>query len=514
MSWDDSPSEFPKDKPPHPDTLLESTFFKSFEEKPPQNQQVQARAPREESITMTYVVSLLHALPFLFRAVPPPMVRKDGVLQTLEIHELSEISRELLAKNPLGRIPIPMPANPMYTNIYRSTVYAALHALPIALPHISMASTLITATYPFHYGWNHPVSFPISHSTPIPPIPVSRYTSLTETYYYSQSNNGVIIYKGDTQHTYNDKSYIPTLLRSKSDEPTDYPYGWTSGIEAYCQENGYHPECTNPIRRAFIEREFIARTIHDPSSLETLNDYLRTIYSNTVGHNLQWLYSSPTLIEDNVRERLALTRLYSQIDHQNGRVFHTRKGLRITIPEERWNNWQSFSPSSQKEFTRVAWAQLTQFDKYALMAGLRDGKLDDITLYFDFDDDAKHDQFWNTELDTVRRYYIELITRTGAFHCYNQYVMQELAYDNDPLHLPLTYCWETDGHPLHIFLPYSRLMLKWNSELHQWEYEDPDIFGRKPCSVCSIDMHEEFDCKPPSLAEPIDEFELEDGEIK
>jgi len=163
---------------------------------------------------------------------------------------------------------------------------------------------------------------------------------------------------------------------------------------------------------------------------------------------------------------------------------------------------------------QVAWAQLTQFDKHTLMAGLWDGKLNNITLYFDFDNDAKHNQFWNTELDTVHCYYVKLITCTGTFHCYNQYIMQELAYDNEPLHLPLTYCWETDGHPIHIFLPYSHLMLKWNSKLNKWEYESPDDFGHKPYSMCSINMHEESSCSPPSLAEPIDKFKLEDGEVR
>jgi hypothetical protein len=398
--------------------------------------------------------------------------------------------------------------------MHRSAICAALHALPIGLPYISMASTLITATYPFHYGWNHPVSFPMSHITPIHPIPASRYTSLTETYSYSQFNDGVIIHKGSTQHVYNDKSYLPTLGRDRSDNPSDYPFGWSLGIEAHCQQHGHHPDCTDPIRRAFIEREFIARTINDPDSLETLNDYLRTIYANTVGHNFQWLFSSPTLVEDNARDRLNLTKLYSQIDHQNGRVYHTQKGLRITIPEDRWINWQTFSPSSQQEFTRVAWAQLTQFDKYALMAGLRDGKLDDITIYFDFDNDAKHDPFWLAELNTVRRYYVELITRTGAFHCYNDYVMQELAYDNKPLHLPLTYNWENEGHPIHIFLPYSRLMLKWDSKSNKWEYEKQDDFDRKPCSLCSYHAHTKSRCSAPSLVEPIDQFELEDGEVR
>ena len=512
MSWGSSPAET-RNHTRHPAILRESTFFKNSEEKPPQNSQAQECASRgKEPTAMTYVVSLLHALPFLFQARPLPAIGRGEDLQTTDLHEPSKIWRELLVKSPSGRILIPFPSNPMYMNMHCSTVCAALHALPIDSLHTSMASTLISATYPLHYRWNLPVTSPISRTTPIPLIPASRYTSRIETYYYSQFNDGVIVHKDHTDHTYNDKSYLPT--RYQGNEPTDYPFGWTTGIEAYCHDNGYHPECTDPIRCTFIEREFIAHTINDPGSLETLNDYLCVIYSNTVRHNLQWLFSSPTLVEDNVREHLTLTKLYSQVDHQNSRVFHTQKGLRIIIPEERWNNWQTFSPSSQKEFTRVAWAQLTQFDKHALMASLQDGKLDDITLYFDFDDDAKHNRFWDTELETVHRYYVELITRTGAFHCYNQYIMQELAYNNEPLHLPLMYNWDTEGHPLHIFLPYSRLMLRWDPKLNKWDYKNPDVFGHKPCSVCSIDMHEKISCKSPSLAEPINEFKLEDGEIR
>lgn len=47
---------------------------------------------------------------------------------------------------------------------------------------------------------------------------------------------------------------------------------------------------------------------------------------------------------------------------------------------------------------RVAWAQLTQIDKMALVTGLKDGELDKTTIYFDFDEDAEHDRFWKTEL--------------------------------------------------------------------------------------------------------------------
>ncbi len=161
---------------------------------------------------------------------------------------------------------------------------------------------------------------------------------------------------------------------------------------------------------------------------------------------------------------------------------------------------------------QVAWAQLTQFDKLALMHGLTEGKLDDRPIYLDFDDNAKHDKFWDTELNTVHQYYVELISLTSVFHYYNQYVMQDLTYNNEPLHLPLTYNWETQGQPTYLFLLYSCLMLKWSSKLNKWEYETHSKDSLSPCSFCSRSSHPASSCSIPSLAEPIDEFKLEDGE--
>ena len=96
----------------------------------------------------------------------------------------------------------------------------------------------------------------------------------------------------------------------------------------------------------------------------------------------------------------------------------------------------------------------------ALMTGLQEGKLDDIPIYFNFDNDAKHNQFWITELDSVCRYYIKLITQTRVYNYYNLYVMQELVYNNEPVDLSLLGNWSTEGHPSTIFLPYSQLTLK------------------------------------------------------
>ena len=164
---------------------------------------------------------------------------------------------------------------------------------------------------------------------------------------------------------------------------------------------------------------------------------------------------------------------------------HTKNGLRITIPEDRWVNWKTFSPKSQQAFTQVAWAQLTQFDQLALMTSLRDGKLDNIHIYFNFEDDAVHDNFWNTEIAAIRQYYIELITRSGAYNFYNLYVIQELVYLNEPLELDNIGDWSVEGRPSFVFLPYSQLTLKWSSVLNKWTYEHHSENSLSPASMQS-----------------------------
>ena len=147
------------------------------------------------------------------------------------------------------------------------------------------------------------------------------------------------------------------------------------------------------------------------------------------------------------------------------------------------------------------------------MTGLREGKLDNIPIYFDFNDGAKHDQFWNTELDSVRRYYIELTTQTGVYKYYNLYVMQELAYYNEPVDLSLLGNWSTEGHPS-IILPYSQLALKWNSKHHKSEYEN---HGRNSLSLYSTSSRYSVTVREYgilSLSDLVDEFEQEDLEWK
>ena len=352
-----------------------------------------------------------------------------------------------------------------------------------------------------------PRPIPISPVSLIPPSPPSEFTSLTETLYYSQLSEGIVIHKGESRLDYNHKTYIPTRIQGRDVELTDYPFGWTADIEAFCQKSGHHPDCRDPIRRSFIEREFIASIINNPDSVSTLDDYLQTIHANTIGYNLQWLMSSPTPVDDDSYDRLELTHLYTQVNSEGGRIFHTKKGLRITIPEERWVHWRTRSPSSQKEFSRVAWAQLTQFDKMALITRLREGKIGPKTIHLDFDNAAEPRRSPNTELDTVCQYYVELVSQTGAYRFYNHYVLQELAHNNEPLQLPVTYDWNTNGRPRFVFLPYSRLLLIWNTPFAKWEYKCHSRFVPHP-SPTRLGASSKDGL--PSLLDPTDDFEVVD----
>jgi hypothetical protein len=339
---------------------------------------------------------------------------------------------------------ISMPLNPLLISIKCAHFCTTINHLEVLSHYTSMALTLISALYPSHYRWNRLGELPTSPTTLINPTLVSSSALNTEAYYYLQLSDGIILQKGDIYHVYQDKSYIPLKTHQIPGNEVDYPYGWSIGIEEYCQLFDHHPDCTDPIRHTFIECEFINYSINNPDCFEALDNYLNIIYANSLGRNLQWLFSSNTPIPDDLQKHTEITKLYAQIDNQEGSIYHTKHGLRITIPEEKWISWKTFSPTSQLEFTRVAWAQLTQFDKIAFMTGLKEGKLDEKPIYFDFNGKAEHDQFWQTELDSVCQYYVELITQMGTFHSFNQFVIQDLAYNNEPLNIDLNTNWEME----------------------------------------------------------------------
>ena len=104
----------------------------------------------------------------------------------------------------------------------------------------------------------------------------------------------------------------------------DYPYRWSAGIKEFCMAHDRHPNCTKPIRRAFIEGEFIAHTINNPEQFKSLDDYLKTVHTNAIGESFQWLKNSPIPIPDDPHERAQLSQLYTQIDCQTVKLYIPR----------------------------------------------------------------------------------------------------------------------------------------------------------------------------------------------
>jgi hypothetical protein len=154
---------------------------------------------------------------------------------------------------------------------------------------------------------------------------------------------------------YHNKSYIPPHVQGFQYDLATYPYGWSSGIESFRKiNNNNYSDCTDPYIRAHVERDFVAYSIGEPSLFESLDKYLNIVYSNAIGKSYQWLKSSLDPVVDNPRQRSTLSRLHAQVNRQQGQVLHSKNGLRIVIPKEKWINWKTFSPTSRREFTCVA----------------------------------------------------------------------------------------------------------------------------------------------------------------
>jgi len=204
-------------------------------------------------IAMTYLVSLWHALPFLYRIGPPPSNTKGNDPQHPGPLELEEIAQELGMMNLEQRLRVPHPSNPLIIGNYRTSFCAMFAQSPQLTPYIGMVLTLISMIYPSQYGWNQPAESCTSPTILMSLTPASESISNTEICYYEQFRDGIILQKGDDYHVYHDKSYIPTRNQKSLGSLVNYPFGWTTAIEEFCQSTGHHPNCANPISRSFIE---------------------------------------------------------------------------------------------------------------------------------------------------------------------------------------------------------------------------------------------------------------------
>jgi hypothetical protein len=336
--------------------------------------------------------------------------------------------------------------------------------------HTTTGWTLITAIFPSLFALNRPLQLLTSLTTPNHHTFASKFISgikRTELATYHQLTNGILICKGDERMIYRDKATLPGTQHLHYNDKI-YPYGWTTDASNFARQLGYDPDFIDQEERGNIEEQFIDAAIDAPNATEALDLYIKTIYAHTNGHHLTWLASEQDAIPDNLEQRKTLTNLHRKIAKQGGQVFHTKNGLRITIPENKWVNWKTGSPDSQREFTQVAWAQMTQFDKTSMMFALKEGKLGNNPIYVNFEDDAKHDEFWTTELSQLREYCVRLVDETRAYENYNPHIIQELSYYNQPDKRSPFPDWTDGKRPEVVLLPYSNLQIHWDENTSEW----------------------------------------------
>ena len=303
----------------------------------------------------------------------------------------------------------------------------------------------------------------------------------------SEFVSGIIITKGANRLVYFNKATLPGIDPIYKN-PNTYPYGWTTNIAKYSHWLGLNPININ--QHAEIKEAFIYSSIYNPRAGAILNQYAKTIYANANSHHLKWLVSQSTIKADDIEKHQGLTGLYRKIDKLGRQVFHTQKGLRITVPEQKWINWKTMSPNSHSNFTQVAWAQMNQFDQVAMMYTLCKGQLGNKTIYLNFSKDAKHNDFWISELKSVRNYITKLAFHSGVYTQYNPLVYQELAYLNAPLKQTPYPNWNKELHPKFVNFPYSDLTIYWDDDNGGWYIdnvptEQPPSTDGNPCSKCS-----------------------------
>jgi len=250
-------------------------------------------------------------------------------------------------------------------------------------------STLISAILPSLCVWNQS-SLPLISSMNLETNDLDCisdtnccYHQLEDALVFENTDFTPTIYQ-DHSHIAPEEEYLPS---------PHFPYGWSAAAEDYCLDNKCHPDCLHPQGRSIVETNFVEDSLADPEGQGVLDDHISIIHNNSSGKQLQWLLSSTTPIIDDVNQRASLTSLYAKVHKQGGNIYHSKKGLRITVPEEKWINWTNLSSDSQDEFTQVAWAQMTQFDKEAMMFALSKGKLGNNPIYINFVDSAEHNNY-------------------------------------------------------------------------------------------------------------------------
>jgi len=182
---------------------------------------------------------------------------------------------------------------------------------------------------------------------------------ITEPTTDSEFASRIIITKGVDQILYFNKAALPRINHTYKN-PNIYPYGWTADITKYSCQQGLNLNSINQHQCTGIEESFIHSTIYNPCMGTAFNWYAKTIHANTNGHHLKWLASQTTIKPDDIKKCQGLTGLFHKLINLVDESSTPRKGLCITVPEQKWVDWKTMSPDSHNNFTQVTWCDKTQ----------------------------------------------------------------------------------------------------------------------------------------------------------
>jgi len=111
---------------------------------------------------------------------------------------------------------------------------------------------------------------------------------------------------------------------------------------------------------------------------------------------------------------------------------------------------------------------MTQFDQVTMMYALSKGQLRNKTICLDFNNNAKYNEFWISELKSVQSYITELALHNGTYTQYNPFIYQELVYLNALLK-PTPYLnWNKEICNAAIEFPYSNMTIYWDDVNNEW----------------------------------------------
>ena len=254
----------------------------------------------------------------------------------------------------------------------------------------------------------------------------------------------IVKHKG-IKKTYKDLAFYADInLNEDSHELTKlHPFGWTDSIENWARENKDHfPDFTHGTYNELVEAHFIDHVHRCAAHTGSLEWYLKTVHAIQTGHTLQWLLSQTQPYPDTLFLRIVFTRLYALAKKFQVHILHTKLGVRFLIPEHIWEAYRTWSPDIQGQFASLVWAYLHN-GSIAVMANAFDAAT-----------------------ARTRAHYTSLISREVEYLRFNEALVNELLFFNDPLDLPFFPEWPPASRK--VTTPYAKISLTYHDKCGEW----------------------------------------------